>query len=303
MVAVGSWRRERWWPLWAEGRTKRGSRIPWFRAHIAVASDPGRLVAVHLVHSGLLAGWAAAMLLYEAVLTDASDPVFNPAWRQGSFVAPFPARLGCPPALLPAALLAHLCAAGLFLLAASWHWAFWDLDVFLARARVLALHFARIFGIHLALAGSACFLFGSYHLERVGVWTSDAFGGFGAARPLVASFSPAGAALLDYSAQVAHHLAAGVVLAAWAAAFGATAPRIVLKLASLVTAALLAHLCAAAAAGACIGVHVPALRASPGGRYRQQAAFGATAKRDHMNHPPDLVFAAGLIGLISYRLR
>jgi hypothetical protein len=39
-------------------------------------------------------------------------------------------------------------------------------------------------------------------------------------------------------------------------------------------------------------VHVPALRASPGGRYRQQAAFGATAKRDHMNHPPDLVFAA-----------
>jgi photosystem II CP47 chlorophyll apoprotein len=154
------------------------------------------------------------MLLYEAVLTDASDPVFNPAWRQGSFVAPFPARLGCPPALLPAALLAHLCAAGLFLLAASWHWAFWDLDVFLARARVLALHFARIFGIHLALAGSACFLFGSYHLERVGVWTSDAFGGFGAARPLVASFSPAGAALLDYSAQVAHHLAAGAVLAA-----------------------------------------------------------------------------------------
>ena len=41
--------------------------LPWFRVHVVVLNDPGRLLAVHLVHTGLVAGWAASMAIFEAV--------------------------------------------------------------------------------------------------------------------------------------------------------------------------------------------------------------------------------------------
>ena len=57
-------------------------RLPWFRVHIIILNDPGRLVSVHLMHTGLVAGWSGVMLLYELVIFDTTDPVDNPMWRQ-----------------------------------------------------------------------------------------------------------------------------------------------------------------------------------------------------------------------------
>ena len=68
--------------------------LPWFLVHVVVLNDPGRLLAVHLVHTGLVSGWAASMALFEASKYDPTDYVFNPMWRQGMYVLPFMARLG-----------------------------------------------------------------------------------------------------------------------------------------------------------------------------------------------------------------
>ena len=68
--------------------------LPWFRVHIVVLNDPGRLIAVHLVHTALVAGWAGAMATYELYIFDHNDLVLNPVWRQGCLVIPFMLRLG-----------------------------------------------------------------------------------------------------------------------------------------------------------------------------------------------------------------
>jgi photosystem II CP47 chlorophyll apoprotein len=68
--------------------------LPWFRVHIVVLNDPGRLIAVHLVHTALVAGWAGAMAAYELTIFDHDDLVLNPVWRQGCLVMPFMLRLG-----------------------------------------------------------------------------------------------------------------------------------------------------------------------------------------------------------------
>ena len=62
--------------------------------HIVVLNDPGRLISVHLMHTGQISGWAGSMLLYESVIVEKSDTIFNPLWRQGSYVMPFCSRLG-----------------------------------------------------------------------------------------------------------------------------------------------------------------------------------------------------------------
>ena len=33
-------------------------RLPWFRVHIILLNDPGRLISVHIMHTGLITGWA-----------------------------------------------------------------------------------------------------------------------------------------------------------------------------------------------------------------------------------------------------
>ena len=68
--------------------------LPWYRVHTVVLNDPGRLIAVHLMHTALVAGWAGSMALYELAVFDPSDPVLNPMWRQGMFVMPFMSRIG-----------------------------------------------------------------------------------------------------------------------------------------------------------------------------------------------------------------
>ena len=67
--------------VWTPSRIL-GRALPWFRVHAVVMNDPGRLLAVHLMHTGLVSGWAGTMALYEVAAFDPSDMTFNPMWRQ-----------------------------------------------------------------------------------------------------------------------------------------------------------------------------------------------------------------------------
>lgn len=206
------------------------ARLPWFRAHALVGGDPGRLVAAHCVHTGILAGWAAGMLAYDLLLLDPSDPLFDPTWRQGSLALPFSQRLGLASSAfawaasagaparagglaLEDSLGAHAALAGLLLAAAAWHWAYWDLDLWVLPSRAAALHLARVLGVHMSLGGGACFAFGGCHLGAAGFWTTDSLARFGCARPLQPAFSLPDAGLQTYGSLAGHHLAAGALLA------------------------------------------------------------------------------------------
>nr|GEU33603.1 photosystem II 47 kDa protein, chloroplastic [Tanacetum cinerariifolium] len=61
--------------------------LPWYRVHTVVLNDPGRLLAVHIMHTALVSGWAGSMALYELAGFDPSDPVLDPMWRQGKVCA------------------------------------------------------------------------------------------------------------------------------------------------------------------------------------------------------------------------
>ena len=37
------------------------------------------------MHTALVAGWSALMLLYELITIDPTDPVYNPIWRQAAY--------------------------------------------------------------------------------------------------------------------------------------------------------------------------------------------------------------------------
>jgi photosystem II CP47 chlorophyll apoprotein len=121
--------------------------LPWYRVHTVVLNDPGRLIAVHIMHTALVAGWAGSMALYELAVFDPSDPVLNPMWRQGMFVMPFMTRLGITdswggwsitgesvsnPGLwsFEGVALSHIVLSGMCFLAAIWHWVYWDLELF-----------------------------------------------------------------------------------------------------------------------------------------------------------------------------
>ena len=199
-------------------------RIPWFRVHGIILNDPGRLISVHCVHTALVAGWAGLMLLFEAIITDDSDLIFNPFWRQGMFVWPFCTRLGltlnrscsgdshCVHVdTFVWTICGHLTLAGLVLFAGTWHWTFWDLDTFVLH-KALALDLLRVFGIHLVLASSACFFFGYSHLTGSigpGFWTTDAFGLVGQVRGIKPSFALTALSTYSFGSLATHHLAAG----------------------------------------------------------------------------------------------
>jgi photosystem II CP47 chlorophyll apoprotein len=151
------------------------TRLPWFRAHSVLLNDPGRLLSVHLMHTALVTGWAGLMVLYELIVVDPSDPVYSPIWRQGCYVLPFLSRIGVVQSAFYWSLgsssssvgssfsnqiqywnfetvsQAHIFFSGLLILAAFWHWVYWDLDLFILSS-TLKLDFIRIFGIHLSLS-------------------------------------------------------------------------------------------------------------------------------------------------------
>ncbi|MBP0005869.1 MAG: photosystem II chlorophyll-binding protein CP47 [Cyanobacteria bacterium SBC] len=206
--------------------------LPWYRVHTVVLNDPGRLIAVHLMHTALVAGWAGSMTLYELAVFDPSDPVLNPMWRQGMFVLPFMSRLGVTGSWsgwsvtgetgvdpgfwsFEGVALAHIVLSGLLFLAACWHWVYWDLELFRdPRTGEPALDLPKMFGIHLFLSGLLCFGFGAFHLTGLwgpGMWVSDPYGLTGSIQPVAPSWGPEGFNPFDAGGIVAHHIAAGVV--------------------------------------------------------------------------------------------
>ncbi|MCT7950576.1 photosystem II chlorophyll-binding protein CP47 [Ancylothrix sp. C2] len=206
--------------------------LPWYRVHTVVLNDPGRLIAVHLMHTALVAGWAGSMALYELAIFDPSDPVLNPMWRQGMFVMPFMARLGVTgswrgwsitgeTAVDPGfwsfegVAAAHIILSGLLFLAACWHWVYWDLELFRdPRTGEPALDLPKMFGIHLFLSGLLCFGFGAFHLSGLfgpGMWVSDPYGLTGHVEAVAPAWGPEGFNPFNPGGIVAHHIAAGIV--------------------------------------------------------------------------------------------
>lgn len=206
--------------------------LPWYRVHTVVLNDPGRLISVHLMHTGLVAGWAGSMALYELAIFNPSDSVLNPMWRQGMFVLPFMARLGVTsswngwnvtgePYTNPGywsfegVAIAHIVLAGLLFLASVWHWVYWDLELFRdPRTGEPALDLPKMFGIHLFLSGLLCFGFGAFHLTGLwgpGMWVSDAYGLTGHVEAVAPAWGPDGFNPFNPGGIVAHHIAAGIV--------------------------------------------------------------------------------------------
>ena len=206
--------------------------LPWYRVHTVVLNDPGRLIAVHLMHTALVAGWAGSMALYELATFDPGDAVLNPMWRQGMFVLPFMSRLGVTGSWagwsvtgesgvnpgfwsFEGVAAAHIILSGLLFLAAVWHWVYWDLELFRdPRTGEPALDLPKMFGIHLFLSGLLCFGFGAFHLTGVfgpGMWVSDPYGLTGHVQPVAPAWGPEGFDPFNPGGIVAHHIAAGVV--------------------------------------------------------------------------------------------
>ncbi|PSB25746.1 photosystem II chlorophyll-binding protein CP47 [Stenomitos frigidus] len=206
--------------------------LPWYRVHTVLINDPGRLIATHLMHTALVAGWAGSMALYELAIFDPSDPVLNPIWRQGMFVLPFMARLGVTGSWsgwsitgetgvdtgfwsFEGVAAAHIILSGLLFLAACWHWVYWDLELFRdPRTGEPALDLPKMFGIHLFLSGLLCFGFGAFHLTGLfgpGMWVSDPYGLTGSVQPVAPEWGPAGFNPFNPGGVVAHHIAAGIV--------------------------------------------------------------------------------------------
>lgn len=206
--------------------------LPWYRVHTVVLNDPGRLIAVHLMHTALVAGWAGSMALYELAIFDPSDPILNPMWRQGMFVMPFMARLGVTDSWggwniyggtatdvgfwsFEGVATAHIVLSGLLFLAAVWHWVYWDLELFTdPRTGEPALDLPKMFGIHLFLSGLLCFGFGAFHVTGLfgpGIWVSDPYGLTGSVQPVAPEWGPAGFDPFNPGGIAAHHIAAGIV--------------------------------------------------------------------------------------------
>merc|ERR1712061_586419 len=212
-------------------------RLPWFRVHIVILNDPGRLISSHIMHTGLVSGWAGVMTLYELVLIDPTDPVYNPIWIQGSYVLPFISRLGSTRSMFGWSLgidynmatwsyesvaLSHLSLSGLLILASCWHWAYWDLDLFISSTTGnLVLDLNKIFGIHLVLASLGCLGFGLIHLTGFGgpgMFTSDSFGILGSVRFDKPMYSLVSLTPYCFGAIPSHHITSGflgLLVGAW----------------------------------------------------------------------------------------
>ena len=199
-------------------------RLPWFRAHSVLFSDPGRLLSVHLIHTGLVSGWAGSIALFEIFSFDNNNNDLNPIWIQGCYVLPFITRLGVHSSWtgwfigtendmswwsFEVVALAHIALSGLLFLASIWHWTFWDLSLF----RV-GIDLPSVFGIHLALASFLCFSFGSFHLTGFwgpGFWCTDKIGLNGELAYLKPLWGPKGFNPENPGGLVRHHIAAGLV--------------------------------------------------------------------------------------------
>jgi photosystem II CP47 chlorophyll apoprotein len=172
------------------------------------------------------------MALYELSYFDPSDPSLNPMWRQGMFVIPFMTRLGVTDSWgswsvtgetvsklglwsLEGVALTHIILSGLCFSAASWHWVYWDLELFRdPRTREPALDLPKIFGIHLSLSALLCFGFGAFHVTGAfgpGIWVSDAYGLTGRVQGVAPSWGADGFNPFNPGGIASHHIAAGIL--------------------------------------------------------------------------------------------
>ena len=78
------------------------------------------------------------MTLYELIVVDPTDSVYDPIWRQGTYVLPFITKLGVVSSIFGWSLgintassslwnyetvfFTHITLAGLLTLASFWHW-------------------------------------------------------------------------------------------------------------------------------------------------------------------------------------
>jgi len=199
---------------------------------MVILNDPGRLLAVHLIHTSLYLGWSSVMLLYELLLMDTSDPTYNPIWRQGAYVMPFASRIGVVRSSYGWSLsisqrqylywsyecvsLSHIILSGLIILAACWHWAYSDLDVFLSTRtgvnNTYSLDLNRIFGIHLLWSSIICMGYGLAHLSGLfgpGMYTSDLHHILGSVRFIKPALNLIALSTLTYTIIPSHHIVAG----------------------------------------------------------------------------------------------
>ncbi|KAL4286858.1 hypothetical protein AHAS_Ahas19G0128200 [Arachis hypogaea] len=184
------------------------------------------------MHTALVAGWAGSMALYELAVFDPSNPVLDPMWRQGMFVIPFMTRLGITnswggwsitggttpnPGIwsYEGVAGAHIVFSGLCFLAAIWHWVYWDLEIFCdERTGKPSLDLPKIFGIHLFLAGVACFGFGAFHVTGLygpGIWVSDPYGLTGRVQSVNPAWGVEGFDPFVPGEIASHHIAAGTL--------------------------------------------------------------------------------------------
>jgi len=206
--------------------------VPWFRVHMVVYNDPGRLISVHLVHTALVTYWAGTMTFYELGVTNNSEQILNPFWRQGSLVIPMMMRLGITASwkgwnitnllyLNPGVwsfegvAITHYILAFLLFLAASWHWVWWDLDLFSDEKNESLLDLPKIFGIHLTLASILAFTFGTFHLTGVigpGFWINeDSYGLVGNIQGLAPELGFQGFNPFNPTGIVSHHIFSGII--------------------------------------------------------------------------------------------
>lgn len=210
--------------------TVAGPGVPWFRVHVVILNDLGRLSDSHTQHSWVVSGWSGVMLLYECAVVETSDPVYNPFWRQGSYVIPFVTRLGVSPNGSTLSLLttdapgqlwtcglisaSHLLLSASSVLSASWHWSYWDLELFRnSNQQSWGIDLTRVLGIHLLLAALLCSGYGNFHLSGYfgpGMWTSDAFSLVGSVRFVKPTFSLIGLGPFSYGVITSHHLVASL---------------------------------------------------------------------------------------------
>jgi photosystem II CP47 chlorophyll apoprotein len=207
-------------------------RLPWFRVHIVILNDPGRLIGVHIAHTSLISGRASSMIIYELVLVDPTDQLFDPIRRQGMYVLEFATRIGVVGSAYNRNIgvddssnnlywtyetvgISHLILSGTLMLAAIWHWSYRDLELFInSTSGTLILDFVKIFGIHLLISSLLCYGYGYYHTSGLlgpGVRSSDSYGLVGSIRSIKPVFSTLALTTTRYNIISAHHISAGTL--------------------------------------------------------------------------------------------
>ena len=109
--------------------------------------------------------------------------------------------------------LTHLILSGLLALASLWHWAYWDLELFIViRTGNIELDLIRIFGIHLILSSGLSFFFGLSHLSgfsELKLWTSDSVGILGSIRAVKPVYSVVGLTPYCYGVVASNQIIVG----------------------------------------------------------------------------------------------